>query len=129
MKLLFLIEVSLYLLNNMDLVGKSILMKVKHKSKGNTQLGQAIDELISIIEGSTWTTKDDILKDRPDADQVHSDGFYFFDLNIHRTLVMIELGQGGEASVVWAGNHEDYERIFKNSKDTIKKYLSDRDWI
>jgi len=112
----------------MRLTQKSILLKVKQKNKGNIKLCKAIDELISIVEDKSWETKEDILRDRPDADQVYSDGFYFFDINIHRTLILLELSEA-EATVVWAGTHHDYERIFKNSKTVIKKFLSDKGWI
>lgn len=113
----------------MRLTQKSILLKVKQKNKGNIKLCKAIDELISTIEDNSWETKEDILFDRPDADQVHSDGFYFFDISIHRAMLLLELSDDGEATVVWAGTHDDYERIFRNSKSVIKKYLSDRGWI
>lgn len=113
----------------MILAQKNILLKVKQKNKGNIKLCKAIDELIATIEDKNWKTKEDVLYDRPDADQVHGDGFYFFDINIHRTLILIELSNDIGATVVWAGSHEDYERVFKNSKNIIKKYLSDRGWI
>lgn len=114
----------------MRLFRKNILEKLKDKNKGNVKLTRAIDELISTIEMKAWKTKEDIKADRPDADQVHSDGFYFFNINIHRTLVLIEIANyDGIAKVIWAGSHDRYERTFKNSKDTIKKYLSDNNWI
>lgn len=113
----------------MRLTQKSILLKIQHKSKGNLKLCKAIDQLISTIEESEWKTKNEVIRDRPDVDQVHSDGFYFFDISIHRTLVLVELGEDGEATIVWSGDHDTYERVFKNSKTTIKKYLSDNGWI
>lgn len=113
----------------MRLLRKDILLKLKVKNKGNASLGRAIDELISQIERSGWKTREEIKSERPDADQAHSDGFYFFDIRIHRTLILIELGDDGEATVVWAGAHADYERTFKNSKETVKKYLKDKGWI
>lgn len=113
----------------MRLTQKSILLKVKQKNTGNIKLCKSNDDLISIIEDKSWKSKDDILRDRPDADQVHSDGFYFFDISIHRTLMILELREDGEATIIWAGTHDDYERIFKNSKRIIKKYLSERGWI
>jgi mRNA interferase HigB len=114
----------------MKLFRKNLLEKLKTKNKGNIKLTKAIDELISTIEMKTWKTKEDIKADRPDADQVHSDGFYFFNIHVHRTLVLIELStHSGIARIVWAGSHSKYERTFKNSKDTIKKYLSDNNWI
>lgn len=113
----------------MRLIQKNVLLKLKHKNKGNTRLADEIEKLIATIESKNWNTKADVLKHRPDADLVHSDGFYFFDLHAHRTMIMIEFCDEGEATVVWAGDHDKYERIFKNNKDAINKYLSNRDWI
>lgn len=113
----------------MRLTQKAILLKVKHKNKGNIKLCKAIDEFIATVEEKNWENREELLSDRPDADQVHKDGFYFFDVNIHRMLVLMELGSNGEATIVWAGTHDDYERIFKNSKDSIRKYLRDKGWI
>ncbi|HEY0175995.1 MAG TPA: type II toxin-antitoxin system HigB family toxin [Pedobacter sp.] len=113
----------------MRLTQKSILLKVKQKNKGNVKLCKAIDQLILTIEERNWKKDEEIKKDFPYADQVHSDGFYFFNISIHRTLILIGLEESGEATVIWAGTHDDYERIFKNSKDTIRKYLSERGWI
>jgi hypothetical protein len=113
----------------MRITQKPILFKLKHKNRGNTLLGAAIDDLITTIESKNWKSKADVLKDRPDADQVHGDGFYFFDINIHRTLILIEVGVDGEATVVWAGTHVEYEHVFKNNKATVKKWLSNKGWI
>jgi mRNA interferase HigB len=113
----------------MDLLGKKILIKLKTKNKGNIPLVGEIEELIKKIETSNWKSKEDIQADRPDADQVHSDGFYFFDINVHRTLILVEFDDDSEATVVWAGTHQEYESTFKNNKAVIKKWLSDRDWI
>jgi len=113
----------------MRLTNKQILLKLKHKNKGNTLLCDAIDNLIATIESKKWGSKEEILKDRPDADQVHSDGFYFFDINVHRTLILIEFEADGEATIVWAGNHKEYDAVFKNNKTAIKKWLSKQGWI
>lgn len=113
----------------MDLLGKKILLKLKVKNKGNTLLITAIDNLIGTIESKVWKSKEEIKADRPDADQVHSDGFYFFDIHIHRTMVMVQMGDDPEATVVWAGTHQEYENTFKNNKTVIRKWLSDKDWI
>jgi len=113
----------------MDLIGKKILIKLKTKNKGNVLLVGAIDELIKTVESKEWKTKEEIKADRPDADQVHVDGFFFFNINIHRTMIMIQVGENSEAEVVWAGTHQEYENTFRNNKAVIKKWLSDRDWI
>jgi mRNA-degrading endonuclease HigB of HigAB toxin-antitoxin module len=113
----------------MQLIRKQILLKLKYKNKGNTLLCDAIDGLIETIESKTWTSKEAVLKNRPDADQVHSDGFYFFDINIHRTLILIEFEANGEATIVWAGTHKEYDAVFKNNKTVIKKWLGKQGWI
>jgi len=43
-------------------------------------------------------------------------------------VILIEFNDG-EASVVWLGNHQEYESTFKNNKNTIKKWLKSNDWI
>jgi len=42
---------------------------------------------------------------RPDTAFVHSDGFHFFNINIHRTMILIEFDDD-EASVVWVGTKQ-----------------------
>jgi hypothetical protein len=42
---------------------------------------------------------------------------------------MIEMDAEGEATVVWAGTHREYEETFKNNKDTIEKWLRKRGYI
>jgi len=74
----------------------------------------AIDKLILDIENAEWSKKTDIKKIRPDADCVHSDGFYFFDIHIHRTLVLILFDQD-EAIIIWAGTHDEYDSTFKGN--------------
>jgi hypothetical protein len=73
--------------------------------------------------------KAEILKDRPDADQVHNDGFYFFNINIHRTLILIEFDMSGEATIIWGGTHKEYDDVFKNNKRTIHRWLSNKGYI
>lgn len=113
----------------MEIVGKKILEKLKRKNKGNILLIASIESLIKTLEENEFTTQSDILKMRPDADCVHSDGFFFFDINIHRTLLLIEFEENGEATIVWAGSHDEYEKTFRNNKNTIKKWLKEREWI
>ncbi len=72
----------------MRLTGQKILLKLKKKNVGNRKLCDAIDQLIVDLE--TFEPVNDSLADRrKDADCVHSDGFYFFDIHIHRTLILI----------------------------------------
>jgi hypothetical protein len=112
----------------MTLTGKPKLLKLKTKNKGNKKLREAIDQLIKDIEQSTWKTQADLAGDRPDADSVHPDGFYFFDIAVYRTMIMIEFS-GQEATVVWADSHANYELTFKNNKNTIAKWLKEREYI
>ena len=106
----------------MELFRKNILKKLKNKNRGNTKLIKAIDKLISDIENAKWTRQTDLKEIRPDADCVHSDGFYFFDLNVHRTMILIVF-EDNEATVIWTGTHADYDKTFKGNKKTIEKWL------
>ncbi len=112
----------------MRLINKKILEKLKRKNKGNISLNKAIDKLIKDINDNDWKDQSELNKTRPDADNVHSDGFYFFNINIHRTMILIEFDDD-EATVVWVGTHQQYETVFKNNRNTIKKWLKSNDWI
>lgn len=79
----------------------------------------AVDKLIEDIVGNNWKNQTELNESRPDADCVHSEGFYFFNISVHRTMVLIEFEES-EASVVWIGSHKEYEKTFKNNKNTIK---------
>ena len=37
-------------------------------------------------------------------------------------MIMIEFSDS-EATVVWAGTHQEYETTFKNTRNTIKKVV------
>ena len=113
----------------MDVVGKKILEKLKRKNKGNVLLVSEIDDLITTLEENEFKNQLEIIKIRPDADCVHNDGFYFFNINIHRTLILIEFEENGGATIVWCGSHAEYEKTFKNNKNTIRKWLRDKEWI
>jgi mRNA interferase HigB len=111
------------------ITNKHILGKLIKKNQGNSKLAKAVRQLISDIEKNDWETPLDLTNDRPDADCVYGGEFYFFNINIHRTLILIEFEENGEATVVWAGNHNDYEMTFKNNRNVIKKWLRDNNWI
>ena len=98
------------------------LNKLKNKNRGNIKLIKAIDKLISEIESAKWKKPTDIKETRTDADCVHSDGFYFFDLNVHRTMILIVF-EDNEATVIWTGSHDEYDKTFKGNKTTIEKWL------
>lgn len=93
----------------MRLTNKKILEKLKSKYKGNVPLAQAIDKLIKDLEENEWQDQSELNTTRPDADNVHSEGFYFFNIQVHRTMVLIEFGDY-EATVVWAGTHQEYRK-------------------
>jgi len=112
----------------MEITGRPKLEKLKKKNRGNTLLAHDIDDLLDVIEKKDWKNQDELIRDRPDADNVHSDGFYFFDINIHRTMILIEFEEG-EVDIVWCGTHDEYESIFKNNKSTINKWLRKNNWI
>ncbi len=110
----------------MRLVGLSKLRKYQLKKRGNDQLRKAIDTLISDIEKLGPT---ELIHQRSDADKVHNVGFYFFNIRHDRVMILIEWTMDGDASVVWIGDHDDYERTFKNNKKVIQKWLSEKGWI
>ena len=113
----------------MNLINKGLLERLKRKNRGNTKLTKAVDKLIDDIQINEWDSQLELKDSRPDADCVHSNGFYFFNLNIHRTMILMEFDEEKRARVVWVGSHKDYDKIFKNNKNTIKKWLKDNDWI
>lgn len=113
----------------MRIVNLKLIEKYKFKNKGNTKLWTEIDELISVIKHKSWQNQIQLKKDRIDADCVHEDGFYFFNIQAHRTLILIEFGEDGEATIAWCGNHNEYDKTFRNNKDTIKKWLKSKGWI
>ncbi len=87
----------------MEITGKGKLEKLRRKNRGNTLLSQAIDELLNDLENEDCTNQEQLKKIRPDADLVHNDGFYIFNLNIHRVMILIEFEDDGEATIEWCG--------------------------
>ncbi len=106
----------------MELLRKDKLLKLKRKNQGNVKLSKAIDKLITDIDESEWKNKLEVIKSRPDADRVHSDNFFFFDINIHRTMILIVFDEQ-EAEILWVGNHTEYDNTFKGNKRTIETWL------
>jgi hypothetical protein len=115
-------------ITGMRIIGKKTILKVKRKNLGNSKLCNEIDKLITDLENFN-PGKKHIDEVRHDADCVHGDGFYFFDISIHRTLILIEFEDDGEATIVWAGSHQEYETTFKNNKSTIEKWLRKNNYI
>lgn len=101
---------------------KTKLIQLKRKNLGNKRLVQAVDQLIEDLEQGAITNIRELIRIRKDADRVHSQGFYFFDLHIHRTLVLIQL-VADRATIVWTGTHQEYLKTFKNNPNTIEKWL------
>ena len=83
----------------MRLIGKHKLEKLKRKNRGNISLTREIEKLIVDIEINEWENKAELKATRLDADCVHSEGFYFFNLDVDRTMILVEF-EAGEASVV-----------------------------
>lgn len=106
----------------MKLIGKPKLIKYKKKNRGNMTLVKAIDCLIQDIENAKCKNQNELKKLRRDADCVHPDGFYFFNIESHRTLILV-LFDDDEATIEWVGNHNQYEYTFHNNKGTIEKWL------
>lgn len=113
----------------MRIINKHILGKLIKKQQGNVKLIKAVNELIRLIEANNWKTPHELTEDRSDADCVYGGEFYFFNINVHRTLILIEFEENGEATIVWAGSHDEYENLFKNDKKVIKKWLKNNNWI
>ena len=113
----------------MEIIGRRLLEKLISKNKGNVSLVNEIDDLIKTIEENNFANQTELKQIRPDADCVHSDGFYFFNINNHRILILIEYDDDGEATIVWAGTHQEYETIFKNNKSSVEKWLRKYNYI
>ncbi|GAA0892859.1 hypothetical protein GCM10009122_25380 [Fulvivirga kasyanovii] len=90
----------------MRIINKHILWKLIRKNRGNSKLVKAIQQLVSDIEESEWRIPQELIDKRPDADCVYGGEFYFFNINIHRTLILIEFEENGETTIVWAGSHD-----------------------
>lgn len=112
----------------MRLINKKALEKLKRKKRGNSSLAKDIDQLIKDFENHNWQNQEQLKNTRKDADCIHSEGFYFFDIEIHRTMILIQF-EDDEASVIWVGDHQEYERVFKNNKSAITKWLRSRELI
>lgn len=74
----------------MRVTGKKILAKLKLKQRGNTTLFQEIDSLVHDLENNEFNSFEELKKIRNDADKVHNDGFYFFNIHIHLTLILMK---------------------------------------
>lgn len=111
----------------MEIIGRHRLIKLKKKNIGNQFLCKSIDDLILILSNANWNNKLELQKEFPNVDSVH-EGFYFFNIHIHRTFVGINF-EDGLAEIVWCGSHSEYEKTFKNNKDSIKSWLKNNGLI
>lgn len=112
----------------MEILGKHKLLKLKRKNRGNSKLALAIDVLINDLESANWKNKLELVSERKDADLVHADGFFFFDIQVHRTMVLLVFEEN-EASIIWAGTHAEYDLVFRGNKRTIEKWLRSQQLI
>jgi len=112
----------------MKIANRRIIEKYLKKKRGNKILADEIKKLFETIENANWSTARQIKESRPDADKVHPDGFYFFNISYDRMLILIEIEES-QATIVWCGNHKKYESTFKNNKRTIRKWLQTNNWI
>jgi hypothetical protein len=71
-------------------------------SYGNTLLIQSIDQLVDDLENKDCSNQQQLKKIRPDADLVHNDGFYLFNIQVHRVMILIEFEDDGEATTTKA---------------------------
>jgi len=71
---------------------------------GNTLLIQSIDQLVDDLENKDCSNQQQLKKIRPDADLVHNDGFYLFNIQVHRVMIL-------------------------NNKSTIRKWLNNQGLI
>jgi hypothetical protein len=109
----------------MRLEGKKWLYQLKKKNRGNVKLWKAIDQLIIDLESAGINSLADVKHLRKDAEKVHNAGFYFLDIHTHRTLILVTIEHDG-AEIVWAGSHQDYEKVFKNNKNSVEKWLRNK---
>ncbi|MEX1193042.1 MAG: type II toxin-antitoxin system HigB family toxin [Brumimicrobium sp.] len=80
----------------MKIIGIRHIQKLKKKNKGNLKLIKALDHLIDELKKAQWKSKQEVLAAMNNqADFVHNDGFYFFDINIYRTMILIEYCEPG----------------------------------
>ena len=91
---------------------------------------KAVEQFKEDIAEASWENQQEMIKDRPDFDTAHPDGFFFVDLNVHRAMIMVEFiidpedeEDEGEVEVVWAGTHDEYKSTFGNDKNVIEKWL------
>ena len=93
---------------NVKLLNQKLLKKHLDKNRGNKSLVKAIDKLIADFETNSINSVEELLHIRSDADKIHSNNFFFFNLKDHRTMILVVFEED-ESEVLWCGNHDKYE--------------------
>ncbi|MBL0913757.1 MAG: type II toxin-antitoxin system HigB family toxin [Bacteroidia bacterium] len=116
----------------MQIIGSNNLVKLLRKNRGNKRLTEAAEQLRADLEKACWRDRQDLQQERRDADCVYEECIFFFDIHLHRVLALVEYSgedEDGTVMLLWAGSHSAYERTFKNNRNTIEKWLKDRNYI
>lgn len=91
----------------MRILNKKLFIKYKKKNLGNNKLITDLNSLLLELEGNNWKNRIELKETIADVDCVHSDGFFFFNIDSHRTMIMIEFEEE-DATAVWIGTHKEY---------------------
>ena len=83
----------------MQIAYLNILEKYLRKNRGNNKLKKEVDKLIETLKNADWSNPEEIKLYRPDTDRVHSHGFYFFNISVDRTMILIELEEN-QATII-----------------------------
>lgn len=102
----------------MYVIGKKVVFKYTKKDRN---LLNEFNKFITAIETAVWKNGQDVKDSFKDADHI-GENIYIFNIKSSRSLLLIYFDDN-EIEIVWAGSHNDYERLFKNNKSTILKYL------
>ena len=54
--------------------------------------------------------------------------FISLDIHVLRTMILIVF-EDNEATVIWTGSHDEYDKTFKGNKKTIEKWLRNQQLI
>lgn len=86
-------------------------MKYEKKNLGNKKLIDDLDSLILELERNNWKNRIEMKETISNVDCVHNDGFFFFNIDSQRTMILIEFEEE-DATAVWIGTHKEYELTF-----------------
>jgi mRNA-degrading endonuclease HigB of HigAB toxin-antitoxin module len=102
----------------MYVIGKKVVFKYTKKDKN---LLNEFNKCITAIEKSVWKNGQDVKNTFNDVDHI-GENIYIFNIKSSRSLLLIYFDEN-EIEIVWAGSHNNYEKLFKNNKSAILKYL------